>query len=293
MLRTLFLFSLAVLTAACGSPEAGSEPDHGATPALYEVRDEGGAVRAWLFGTIHSLPEGTGWRTPPLETAIDSADLLMVEIADLQNSAAISRTFTALGTSPGHPALLDRVPASARPALASMIERSDFDEGDFGRIETWAAALMLARVGETGDSEFGADRLIIASFAGREIRELEGARKQLGIFDGLAEQDQADLLLAVIQEDQERTSDPDRLRRAWLAGDMAAIEEASNEGILADRELRQALLTDRNRDWAEQVRRVIDQGKTPFVAVGAAHIVGPEGLVALLEEKGFTASRIQ
>lgn len=293
MLRWLLLCLAGLTLAGCGSPEPEMEPDHNATPALYEVRDDGGAPRAYLFGTMHSLPDGTGWRTPTLEAAIDQSDMLIVEIADLENSAAIGRTFTALGTSPGHPDLLERVPVSARPALASLIARSDFKEGDFARIETWAAALILARVGETGDSRNGADRALIDAFAGREVHELEGARKQLGIFDALAEQDQVDLLVAVIEEDQERNADPEKLRRAWLAGDVAAIEDASNEGILADFELRQALLVERNADWATEIRRLIDQGRLPMVAVGAAHIVGPEGLVARLQAQGFIVARIQ
>lgn len=294
MLRWLLLLAFGAMLGACGEDVAETASDGAApTPLLYEVSDRGGAVRGWLFGTIHSLPDGTRWRTGTLEDRIDAADLLMVEIADLANSAALSETFTRLAIGGEQPDLSLRVEPSARPDLVRLIERSDFSEADFHRIETWAAALMLARLLESGKSENGADRAMIAAFAGREIREFEGAEVQLGIFDQLPESEQEDLLIAVVEEVENRTADPAELRRAWLAGDVEALVEASESGILADPELREALLTGRNRRWTQDLVGVMDQGRLPFVAVGAAHLVGPDGLKAMLEERGFTVSRIQ
>ena len=57
--------------------------------------------------------------------------------------------------------------------------------------------------------------------------------------------------------------------------------------------MRQALLVGRNQDWAKRIAAGMAKGKTLFVAVGAAHTVGPEGLAALLEAKGFAVKRVQ
>lgn len=294
MMRWLLSLLAGLTLAACGQ-DAASPPQDGAapTPLLLEVSDKGGAVRGWMFGTIHSLPDGTRWRTGTLEEKIDAADLLLVEIADLADTAALAETFTQLAISPDQPQLSLRVEPSARPALKRLIARSDFSERDFGEVETWAAALMLARLADTGDSSNGADRALIEAFTGRNIEELEGARRQLGIFDQLPESEQEDLLIAVIEEVERRDSKPDVLRRAWLSGDIEALEKASEEGILADPELREALLTGRNAEWADRIVRVMGQGEKPLVAVGAAHLVGPDGLAAMLEQRGFTVTRVQ
>ena len=55
----------------------------------------------------------------------------------------------------------------------------------------------------------------------------------------------------------------------------------------------EALLVARNRAWAKRVAAMLREGKRPFVAVGAAHVVGAKGLPALLGADGFQLKRIQ
>jgi len=74
---------------------------------------------------------------------------------------------------------------------------------------------------------------------------------------------------------------------------LATLEREMAGGILADPELRQALLTARNRAWTERVAALLAQGRRPLVAVGAAHMLGSEGLPALLAARGYTVRRIQ
>lgn len=281
----------ALALAACGQEPQGGGSD--ASPVLYEVTGKDGAVEGWLFGTIHSLPGGVQWRTQELDSVVDKADLLVVEIAALDDNAAIGKVFANLAGSPEQPDIGMRVDSEHRPDLFALIERGGYSPGDFAGIETWAVALMLAQVDDDGSSRHGADRALLADFKGREIRELEGAERQLGIFDQLPEQDQSDLLSGVIAETKKRDEDPDRLRRAWLSGDEDALVEASQTGILADRELRQALLVGRNRDWVAQLDAMLKQKPRPLVGVGAAHLVGPDGLAALLEQRGYTVRRLQ
>jgi uncharacterized protein YbaP (TraB family) len=124
------------------------------------------------------------------------------------------------------------------------------------------------------------------------VRELEGARGQLAIFDRLPEGAQRAMLAAVVRESERVRQDPARLQRIWLAGDAAAIEASTREGFLADPALREALLTARNRRWAAALSTALTERPRPLIAVGAAHLVGAEGLVALLEAKGYRLRRI-
>jgi uncharacterized protein YbaP (TraB family) len=163
---------------------------------------------------------------------------------------------------------------------------------DFASEETWAAAIALARIDATGDPANGVDRALIADFAGRPVRELEGLRGQLSIFDRLPESAQAAMLAAVVRESETSARDPARLQRAWLAGDAAAIEQSTREGFLADPVLHEALLAGRNRRWADVLAPLLEQTPRPLIAVGAAHLVGPEGLAALLEARGYRVRRL-
>jgi uncharacterized protein YbaP (TraB family) len=293
MIKRLFLLvATAMMLAGCGEKTSEDLKDVNASPILYELADANGQQRGWLFGTIHSLPDDLQWRTADLNQAIDDADLLVVEIAELDNSAALFKLFTRLATTPNQPDIGSRVPASLRPELFALIEQSDYQASDFGDVETWAAALILAQASADRDSGDGADKIIIREFKGRPVEEFEGAELQLGIFDQLPERDQSDLLVGVIEEEKLRAADPTRLRRAWLAGDSATLEDATTTGLMADPELRAALLVNRNRDWTDKLVRILNRGDKPLVAVGAAHLVGPDGLPAMLEKHGFRVKQI-
>lgn len=292
VLRALALALGLALTATACSDAPGGKGAPG-TPLLYEISGADGQVSGWMFGTIHSLPAGTQWRTPALEEVVGQARVLVVEIAALEDQAALREAFSRLATTPNQPDIGLKVPQESRPALFALIDKARLSASDFGATETWATALILAQADDDGGAANGADRALLRDFSSRQIREFEGVEKQLGIFDALPEGEQRDLLMAVLEEAHRHAEDPDKLRRAWLAGDADTLEEATETGLLADPELRAALLTNRNADWIAQLLPVLQAGERPLVAVGTAHLLGPDGLTAMLEARGYRVRRIQ
>ncbi|MFM7349249.1 MAG: TraB/GumN family protein [Erythrobacter sp.] len=282
---------LLLALAGCSDASVQREP---ANPLLYELASADGMVEGWMLGTIHALPEGTEWRTPEIERTIAGADLLVVEVATLRDEAGIARTFTDLASTPGLPPLKARVPADLAGPLAALMQRGDLSPQRFAGTETWAAALQLARIDAVGDPANGVDRALLADFAasGRPVRELEGAATQLAIFDRLPEPGQRAMLAAVVRESAAPGRDPERLQRAYLAGDTATLEASTREGLLADPALHEALLAARNRRWAEALAPILAARPRPLIAVGAAHLVGPEGLAALLQARGYRVRRL-
>lgn len=289
------LAPLAILALASCSDAPGKEVADGPppNPLLYEIASADGTVEGWMFGTIHALPDGTDWRTPEIGHLIDTADLLVVEIGAPKGRDDGPSIFKSLAQSPGLPPLTARVSPELRPKLAGVLERAGLDADDFASEETWAVAIALARVDATADPANGVDRALIDAFTGRSVRELEGLRGQLSIFDRLPEAQQRFMLAAVVRDSERVRKDPARLQRAWLVGDAAMIEQSTHEGFLADPALRAALLTGRNRRWAEALVPMLEQAPRPLIAVGAAHLVGPDGLTALLEAEGYRVRRIQ
>lgn len=287
-LAPILLLALAGCSDGPGEHADGPPPN----PLLYEIASADGAVEGWMIGTIHALPDSTQWKTPAIAAVVNEADMLLVEIAALDNRAALADTFATLGKTPGQPALQQRLPRHLAPALAELLERGDLDADSFSTTETWAAALTLAQVSADGDPANGVDRALIREFAGRPVHELEGARAQLSIFARLPEAQQRNLLTAVVAEAATFKAQATRLRRAWLTGDVAVLEEASRTGILTDPGLRQALLLNRNHDWASAIVPLLNAEPRPLIAVGAAHLVGVEGLAALLEAHGYQVRRL-
>ena len=276
---------LILLLAGCARPEP-------VNPALWELTGPQGE-RAWLFGTIHALPNRVEWRTAKVRQALDRADLLVLEIAAIDQPDQIARAFAELSHSPGLPPVADRLPPALRPTLMRVLAEEGLDPAALTGLETWAVALtIVSSSNEAGDSTNGIDRALVADRPDLPRAELEGTQGQLIIFDRLPEADQRALLAATLQDDDSKGEEV-RLIRAWSRGDMAAIERETHRGMLANPALRQALFVSRNQSWQMQIERMLRDGKHPFVAVGAAHFAGEDGLPAMLARRGWSVTRIE
>ena len=286
--RLLLGLVTALALAGCAKPQE-------ARPALWLVEGPGGA-KAWLFGTIHGLRDPVHWRSNTVDAALAQSDRLILEVADIENGAATAQAFAELAQGGSHPPLIERVPAGDADELAAELAQGRIAPGSLDRFDTWAAALMIAQAQaslDQQDSANGIDRALAASYRG-PIGELEGARAQLAIFDALPEAQQRALLGAVIEDDPaERSAKSRALEQAWAMGDMAAIARVSDADTFGDPVLRDALLVGRNRAWTDRLLALLGAKARPFIAVGAAHMAGPDGLPAMLAARGYTVTRLQ
>ncbi|WP_171033001.1 TraB/GumN family protein [Qipengyuania marisflavi] len=287
------LFAAFALT-ACGTQQDTALPaDTEQAPALWAINGPDGAVEGWLFGTIHALPDDFAWRTPMLDSTLKSADMLVVEVAALDDGAALSQLFEDMAFDRPAGPIIDRIDPQYRDEFDALLVKAKVRRSYFDPMESWAAALALAQVAQSAKSANGVDRALLTSFKGREVVELEGAKAQLAIFDSLPEKEQRDLLNAVLDETASYEDEIGELARTWQTGDTAKLGELTKRGILADKELKQVLLVQRNQAWAAQIENLLSASQRPFVAVGAGHLLGPEGLPKLLEQRGYTVERVE
>ena len=285
MTRPWLALAAALWLASCGEP-ARDWPEP--SPALWEVSGRNGE-KAWLFGTIHALPDGVEWRTPEFEQAFDDSELLMVEIGNLDNSSAAAKAFNTFAETQGLPALSARVAPADRPALAALMERAGMSDADFWDTETWAAALLLANAVRESDTGNGVDRDLLDD--GKPVEALETFAGQFARFDALDETAQRELLAGVAREADD--GEDDEQVTAWLTGDLADLEGEMDDLFLNQPALRETLLVDRNEYFAARIVETVETRRMPFVAVGAGHMLGPGGLPALLAARGYTVTRIQ
>jgi uncharacterized protein YbaP (TraB family) len=277
-----------VLVAACTRA-----PEPSARPALWRATD--GDTVVWLFGTIHLLPEGELWRTGPVARAIAESDTLITEIpdADPQRQAA---TFLGLARVPGLPPLAERVPADRRAALAAAVAASGVPQTVLDRMATWAAALTLtsgAANGVGGTRTAAPEAVLSQAFAGKRHDAFETFEGQLKIFAALPEEAQRKLLAATIDGASDPAESYQRLLSAWRRGDMQVIAAEFDRAFTAAPELQQALVTQRNVAWADELKRRAARPGTILVAVGAGHMTGTSALPALLSARGFRVARVQ
>ncbi len=282
------------LAAALALAACAQQPSP-ARPALWLVEGPGGQ-KAWLFGTIHALSRPYDWKSEKIAAALAQSDRLILEVADVGNDAATARVFAQLAQGGPHPPLADRVTVQDRDDLARELKADEIAPGSLDPYDTWAAALMIAQAqarNDRQDSGNGIDRAIAADYR-RPIGEFEGAEVQLAIFDALPEAQQRALLHSVIEEDSaQREAQVRALEQAWASGDMAELAKVSDAETFGDPLLRDALLVGRNRTWTDRLIAMLSSRARPFVAVGAAHLAGPDGLPAMLAARGYTVTRLQ
>jgi uncharacterized protein YbaP (TraB family) len=270
-----------------------------AAPALWKVTSATSEV--YLFGTLHALQPGTRWRTPAYDAAYAKAQTVWFE-ADLgtADAATVGLIVSRYGVGPER-GLSEKLAAADLSALRG--ETRDMDRLE--HLRPWAAALMLSMQPVlAGGAEVarGADLTVTrqARSGGKQVRAFETLEDQARMFAGLPEPTEIRYLADVIHE---RHAPPKRLsltpgvsslESAWLAGVLARLGPGLVGELARDNPgLYDALLKRRNLAWADKLSAEMAGGQVELVNVGALHMVGPDGLPALLAARGFKVERIQ
>ena len=249
----------------------------------------------WLFGTIHVLPKGVQWQTPPIKDAMMQADRLVLESAEIQDQAGTLAQFEKMGRSPGLPPLDTRVASEDRVALERIADDGGTSAQALSGYESWAAAMLLAAAAQQAlhvSQDNGVEPALIAAFkeAGKPVGGLETVERQFSAFDTLPEAAQRRMLADTVREAKDMHMLYDRILKAWIKGDIATLAREDRLSEEANPVVEQAVLIDRNHDWVKAVEKL--KGR-PFIAVGAGHLAGKGNLVDMLGANGYRVTRVQ
>ena len=262
-----------------------------AQPALWVVQDADTTI--YLFGTVHLLPHDTDWHFPALDQALAHSQALYVEITD-DDQANMTALVLRYGIDTAHPlasllAPFDRERLDRAARLAAVPGGS----AALNVMRPWLAALTLtvAPLTQAGlDPAQGVDRQLRATMehAGKPVHGLESAEQQIRFLADMSQALQLALLRSTLRDTDRATVDLKALIEAWKHGDDAAIARLENDLMRREEpQLYQRLLVERNATWAEQIDALLKQPGTVFVAVGAAHLAGPDSLQAQLARHGI------
>lgn len=288
----------AAMLAGCGKdePEALGSPG---PPFLYVLE---GPARVFVFGTIH-LPDPRIRELPAsVWSAHAASDVVLGELdAESMNSVkAATKQFLPKGRRLG-----DVVPPEVLARLRAYMTARGGSSAGLERLKpVWAAVnLGLLDVLPLLAQHPPMDQTlqVKAKQAEKQYGGLETVDEQLEVFNGLSFEVQAKFLdrtLADLEKARDTGSSPmDALILPYYRGDLGALHgevaRMQQDGDADVKAFMRRLLEDRNHVMAERLlaRIAAEPGKTWFVAVGAGHLSGPEGLLALLEARGYSSRR--
>jgi uncharacterized protein YbaP (TraB family) len=160
------------------------------------------------------------------------------------------------------------------------------------RFKPWSLALMLSSLQwqKAGfDGELGLDRHFYdqARTDGKQVQGFETVEFQISRLDGIAIDQQERILAETLKNLDSELSNLTTLVQAWKVGDAAAVERIVLADVKQEPVLYQRLLVERNKTWMPEIEKFFARARPAFVVVGAAHLVGPDGLLALLSAKGY------
>jgi uncharacterized protein YbaP (TraB family) len=284
------------------SPSAAPEKkEHGANGFLWKVT--GGKHDGYLVGTIHFARPEMYPLHPNLERALQEADFVALEldltkVDQIKTLALVNeRAMLPEGTT-----LLDRVDGRDYKKFQEILKKSLLAAGApmLDRYEPWYAAMTLESLPAMKYmSTDGIDQYIAkqAHQDGKTVLELESMEAQLDIFDEFSDELQKLYFRQTVNNAAAAQEGLEQLLDMWTAGELEQLEavheqfDAEGDKTMGDlyAEYSEAILGKRNAEMAEKVDHYLRDGEegTYMIAVGSLHMVGEEGLVSLLEKKGY------
>jgi uncharacterized protein YbaP (TraB family) len=289
----------AIAAAIAGLGVFGAVSPASAQPAFWVIRDVDSTI--YFLGTVHLLKPETVWRGPKLDAAINAAGELWLELPTT-NPEAMQGEMLALvakyGLSPATPLSGDLSPEEIK-TLDEAAKLAGLSASQLNVFRPWFAALTISTAAMTRagyDPASGVDSRIEALFRARNVtpKGLESAEQQIKVFAGMTREQELEYLRQTIEEYEDAPTELDEMVAQWASGDIAGMENMFVTEMKAEEpELYQALLVNRNANWAVKIEDMLKGSGVTFIAVGAGHLIGPDSVLAMLKEKGVASQRLQ
>jgi uncharacterized protein YbaP (TraB family) len=125
-----------------------------------------------------------------------------------------------------------------------------------------------------------------------KMEGLETIADQMKIFDDLTKEQQAEMVMAGIRDEEKSNEMSTQMQQIYRRQRIDSLYNMihAEGGVLAEEQ--NAFLDNRNKNWIPKIKNYISQGKA-FIAVGAGHLGGENGVIRLLEKEGFTVTPVK
>ena len=286
-------------------------------PLFWKVTTPGSEGTLYIFGSIHVARYGEKLVPRQVKEVLYKCDALAVEsdVLEIENSTAKSLKYNYTMIYSDGSKVKDHMPKELYDRLCAFVKAYGYgDSMSFLQIydcSFWVSFIEQMLMMELGvDAEYGVDRTLLklAKEEGISIIELEDAIETIKALAGPENDDYALIALEDVLMSEDFESDIKEYQEqlyemldSWKSGDLerekASLEEdysdLSEEEIKIVEAYNKKILDDRNVKMIEKAEKMIENGMTVLYVVGNAHVVGKNGLIDVLTEKGYSIERIE
>jgi uncharacterized protein YbaP (TraB family) len=258
-----------------------------------------GTNTVYLLGSLHFFKKEIYPLNQRIEAAFDQANTLAVE-ANVNDIAKIDIEKLVESAMYLAPETLERhVSAETYELIRKETGRLGMPLELINRQKPWFLALVLEslellRLGF--DPNYGIDKYFLSRAAGKKkIVEMESLDYQIDLLSKFSDQEQELFLLYTIKDLHILKQELDKLTQAWKSGDAKGLESIMTRGFAEDSRMPsvyEKLILERNRNMALKIEEFLGNREIYFVVVGAAHLVGKEGVIEILKGRGYLVEQL-
>jgi uncharacterized protein len=258
---------------------------------------------SYLFGTMHVNDPKVTKLSPKVEQAFMQAEHFVMEV--LLNFQAMGYMASSSYFNDGR-TLQDVMSPVEYKRLGQLIsQRLGISEGVMKHMKPWAILMMLmVPQNQQADQQSGQpnmesalDMQLYRRASQRKIKltGLESIQEQIAIFESMSLQDQLWMLNRSIEDIEKTDQQMPEMLNAYVARDLAKLVKIQQAAMYDDSEIDDQfmyqLVNVRNERMVKRMLPVLKQGNA-FIAIGALHLPGEDGVLHLLEKQGFTVTSI-
>lgn len=265
---------------------------------LWAIQSKQG--NSYLLGSVHLLKKEHYPLKKVIEDSFEQSDVLVLEI-DLSGDNLLKAGMYMLqkGKYQGEETLKDNISEKTYQLLKDKAKSMEMNLEWLMGWKPWMAAfnILERKLMNLGYNPMhGIDMYFLNKSQGKkEIQGLETIEFQVGLFENFSKEESEKFLLSTIMEADQLEKEMDQMITAWLTGDVETMEKTSTESIREYPELEafyKRLNDDRNVRMVEEIISRLKTGKKYFIVVGAIHMIGKNGIVQLLKNKGYEVNQL-
>ena len=247
----------------------------------------------YLAGSVHALGADSYPLSAAYESAFNSSGTLVEEInlAEAEQLAA-APLLLSKGLYTDGRTFESAVGKDTATLVATRLKTTGIPMEMIRTMKPWMVMLLITafEAQKAGlDAALGLDKYFFdkARAASKPVLALETAESQIDRFDKMPETLQEQMLRSTLTELDSQQNSVAAMINAWKTGDAAALEKMSLSSFDGYRGAYSSLIVERNNNWVPQIEACMAKPQPCFVVVGAAHLIGPDGLLTLLKKKGY------
>jgi uncharacterized protein YbaP (TraB family) len=261
---------------------------------LFRAHGPRGAT-VYLLGSVHLLSPDVAKLPAVVDTAFAHAKLIAFETS-LDTIQLRAAELVPIARYSGGATLRTSLKPATIAHLDTVLTAYGLTVDQVNQFKPWFISILTTQLTMQRmkfEAQYGVDMQLNARAhtAKMPIIGLETVDFQMGLFDSISPSDQERMILETTLPDstaREMTS----VTNAWVGGDVAGLDKLLNKTRSASPGMFARLVTNRNRSWIPKIAAMLNGTSDALVVVGAAHLVGKQGVVELLRAQGYTIEQM-